>query len=60
MGAPLFPTRSVEDAAIALIRAAEALDCDRAEADRLVSLLEERWAANRARACPDPEPRANQ
>ena len=38
---------TAEDAAIALIRAAETLDHYRAEADRIVADLEERWTANR-------------
>jgi len=48
MGAPLFPRRSVEDAAVDLIRAARALERERAEAERIVAALETRWAANRA------------
>jgi hypothetical protein len=48
MGAPFFPRRAVEDAAIDLIRAAETLRNRRAQADRIVADLETRWAANRA------------
>jgi hypothetical protein len=48
MGAPLFPRRSVEDAAVDLIRAARALERERAQAARIVAALETRWAANRA------------
>jgi hypothetical protein len=48
MGAPLFSCRTVEDAAIDLIRAAETLRARRAQADRIVADLEARWASNRA------------
>jgi hypothetical protein len=48
MGAPLFARRTVEDAALDLIRAADALQRGRIEADRLAADLEARWAANRA------------
>lgn len=47
MGAPLFVRRTVEDAAVDLVRAAEQLRLARAEADRTVIALEQRWAANR-------------
>ncbi|HMI19413.1 MAG TPA: hypothetical protein VK533_07710 [Sphingomonas sp.] len=48
MGAPFFPRRTLEDAAIDLARAAERLRHYRAHADRVVTDLEARWAANRA------------
>jgi hypothetical protein len=47
MGAPLFPHRTVEDAAIDLVRAADRLRHYRIRADRVVADLEARWAANR-------------
>ena len=48
MGAPFFPRRTVEDAAIDLVRAADRLRCYRAHADQVAADLEARWAANRA------------
>lgn len=48
MSAPFFRRNTVEDAAIDLIRAAEMLGYNRAEADRITANLETRWAANRA------------
>lgn len=45
-------TRTVEDAALDLIRAAHMLDHRRMEADRIVLALEARWAANRGTAAP--------
>jgi hypothetical protein len=48
MSAPFFPRRSVEDAAIDLIRAADRLQLYRARADRVVADLEARWAVGRA------------
>lgn len=58
MGAPFFPRRTVEDAAIDLIRVAQALnnyraDAERADAERAAAELEARWAANRAALCPE-------
>ena len=53
MGAPLFPQRTVEDAAIDLIRVAQAFNNYRADAERMVADLEARWAANRAALCPE-------
>jgi hypothetical protein len=48
MGVPFLHARSVEDAAVDLIRAAEMLKCHRAHADRVVEILEARWSINRA------------
>ena len=48
MTAPNFPGRSVQDAAIALVDAAEQLRLSRAESGLVVVALETRWAANRA------------
>jgi hypothetical protein len=48
MGAPLFPRRTVEDAAVDLIHAVERLRHARAQTDRVAADLEARWAANRA------------
>jgi hypothetical protein len=48
MGASFFPHRTVEDAAIDLVRAADRLRHHRVRADRVVDDLEARWAANRA------------
>jgi hypothetical protein len=48
MSVPFFPRRTVEDAAIDLIRAADRLRHYRARADHIVADLEARWAANRA------------
>jgi hypothetical protein len=48
MGAPFFTRRAVEDAARDLMHAAQALQRERAEADRIVADLEARWAGNRA------------
>lgn len=47
MGAPLFTRRTVEDAAVDLIRAAECLDRTRADSDRIAAALDARWAENR-------------
>lgn len=47
MNVPLLARRTVEDAAIDLVRAADQLRLVRAEADRTVIALEQRWAANR-------------
>jgi hypothetical protein len=52
MGAPAFLRRTVEDAAIELIRAAEMLGHHRTEADRIVADLETCWAVNRAARAP--------
>ena len=52
MGMSFFPRRTVEDAALDLIRAAEMLGHQRAEADRVAVALEIRWAANRAARTP--------
>jgi hypothetical protein len=54
MNAPFFPRRTIEDAVIDLIRAAEILRHHRAEADRIAADLEARWAANRAARAPCP------
>jgi hypothetical protein len=54
MGVPFRPRRTVEDAAIDLIRAAEILGHRRAEIDRVAAALETRWAANRAAWVPSP------
>ena len=48
MGAPFVPDRSVNDAALALVEAADRLRQLRAESDRVAVALEARWAANRA------------
>jgi hypothetical protein len=48
MGAPFFPDRTVEDAAVDLIRAVQAFNNYRADAERMAAELETRWAANRA------------
>jgi hypothetical protein len=50
MGVPFLPHRTVTDAAEDLIRAVEALQLQRKQADRAVAALEARWAANRAHA----------
>jgi hypothetical protein len=50
MGVPGFPRRTVEDAAADLIEAAGRLAHARAETARIATALENRWAANRARA----------
>jgi hypothetical protein len=55
---PLFPRRTVEDAAIDLIRIAQTFDSYRAESERVAAALEARWAANRAARCPDLESEA--
>jgi hypothetical protein len=47
MTAPFFPPRAVEDAALALIAAADRLAHTRQESDRIAAALEQRWAANR-------------
>ena len=49
MGMPGFPRRTVEDAAVDLIEATHRLAHARAESARIVTALEARWAANRAR-----------
>ena len=48
MGAPLFPRRTVEDAAVDLILCADAFRLYRASADRIAADLERRWEENRA------------
>jgi len=53
MGVSLFPRRSVEDAAIDLIRGVQALKDYQAEAERVAADLEARWAANRAALRPE-------
>jgi len=53
MGVSLFPRRSVEDAAIDLIRWVQALKDYQAEAERVAADLEARWAANRAALRPE-------
>ena len=53
MGVSLFPCRSVEDAAIDLIRGVQALKDYQAEAERVAADLEARWAANRAALRPE-------
>ena len=47
MGIPLFTRRTVEDAAVDLIRAAEHLHQVRADTDRIAAALDARWARNR-------------
>ena len=54
MGVPLFPRRTVEDAAVDLILRADALQLYRASADRIVADLERRWEENRASRCASP------
>jgi hypothetical protein len=49
MSAPRFPRRTVEDAAVDLIGAADRLHRMREQSDRIVTDLEARWAANRAK-----------
>ena len=53
MGVSLFPRRTVEDAAIDLIRGVQALKDYQAEAERVAADLEARWAANRAALRPE-------
>ena len=48
MGAPIFPRKTVVDAARDLIRATERLQTERARTLQMVATLEARWAANRA------------
>lgn len=48
MTMPFSPHGTVEDAAVALAKAADRLRLARAESDRTVAALEARWAANRA------------
>lgn len=50
MGSPCFPRRTVEDAAVDLIQAADKLVQARAETACIAAALEARWAANRAYA----------
>ena len=57
MGAPAFPRRTVEDAAIDLIEAAGALDHVRRESAGIAASLEARWAANRERRTAPPDKR---
>lgn len=47
MGAPLFPRRTVEDAAVDLILRADAFQRYRVSADRTVADMERRWQENR-------------
>jgi hypothetical protein len=55
MCVPFLPVRAVEDAAVDLIQAADALRHHRAHADRLVEILEARWLMNRANRAGSPK-----
>jgi len=58
MGVSLFPRRTVEDAAIDLIRGVQALRDYRAEAERVAADLEARWSANRVALCSEVDTEA--
>ena len=58
MGVSLFPRRTVEDAAIDLIRGVRALNDYRTEAERVAADLEARWAANRVALCSEVDTEA--
>jgi hypothetical protein len=48
MGTPFLARRTVEDAAVDLIRAVNELRRTCIESDHIAAMLEARWAANRA------------